>query len=202
MTRRIALTGGIATGKSHVRARLEALGVPTIDADTLARQAVVPGTPALEAIARRFGPAVIAADGSLDRKALGRIVFADAAARAEVEGLIHPSVRKATDEWFAALDQAGAPLGVADVPLLFEVARDRDFDAIIVVACSPDTQLERLMRRDQLTEPEARQRIAAQWPLDDKLRRADYVVRTDGTPAETDAQVDALVRRWSPVAPD
>lgn len=194
---RVALTGGIATGKSHVRARFAALGVPTIDSDTLAREAVAVGSPGLEAVVQRFGREVLAPSGALDRHKLASIVFADAAARRDLEAIIHPAVRRATDEWFAALDASQHPFAIADIPLLYEVGRDRDFDVVIVVAAEPDVQVGRVMARDGATEAEARQRIAAQLPIADKVTRADYVIRTDGTIPETDAQVDDVFKALS-----
>lgn len=194
MTRRIALTGGIATGKSHVRAQFEALGVPTIDADILARQAVEPGTPGRVAVIERFGDSVLDSSGILDRRRLGAIVFADPQARRDLELIIHPFVRKEIDDWFASLEAAGAPFGVADIPLLYETGRESDFDAVVVAACDPETQLVRLMARDHLNPTEARLRIAAQLPIADKVRRADYVVRTDGTLEETAARVQQVQR--------
>lgn len=191
--RRVALTGGIATGKSYVRARLAAAGIPTIDADTLARRVVEPGTPGFDAVRARFGDAVLAADGRLDRRALAARVFGDAAARHDLEGIVHPAVRAEMEAWFEAQARAGAPLVVADIPLLFETGRDRAFDTVVVVACRPDQQLARLIARDTLTEAEARARVAAQIPIDEKVARATHVVRTDGTFAETDAAVDALL---------
>ena len=164
--RRIALTGGIATGKSYVRARLEELGVPTIDADVLAREAVTPGTPGLEAVVTRFGSQVLDERGALDRQKLAAIVFADPDARRALEAIVHPAVRRAADQWFAALDPSRQRYAVADIPLLYEVGRDRDFDAVIVVACAPETQLRRAMERDGLSESDARQRLAAQWPIE------------------------------------
>ena len=190
--RRIALTGGIATGKSHVRAQFEALGVPTIDADTLAHEAVAPGTPGLAAVVARFGREVLAADGTLDRRKLASIVFMDAAARLDLEAIIHPAVRRATDEWFDQLDPARYAFALADIPLLYEVGRDKDFDAVIVAAVDPETQVRRVIDRDGATEDEARRRLAAQLPIDEKVKRADYVIRTDGTFDETNAQVRAL----------
>jgi dephospho-CoA kinase len=187
--RRVALTGGIASGKSYVRARFEALGVPTIDADVLARQAVAPGTVGLAAVVTHFGQTVLRADGTLDRQHLAQIVFADAVARRALEAIVHPEVRRATDEWFAALDAGNVRYAMADIPLLYEVGRDRDFDAVVVVACEPDTQRRRLKERDGMSDAEARQRISAQWPIDQKVSRADYVIRTDGTYEETDRQV-------------
>jgi dephospho-CoA kinase len=187
---RVALTGGIATGKSHVRGRLEANGVPTIDADRLARDAVAPGTAGLREIVRRFDADILEADGSLNRKKLGAIIFADPQARHDLEKIIHPYVREMMDRWFASL--AGVPFAVADIPLLFEAGRERDFDAVIVAACEPATQLDRLMTRDGLSREQATLRIGAQWSLEDKIARADYVIRTDGTLDDTDRQVDAL----------
>ena len=189
MTRRIALTGGIATGKSHVRAQFAALGVPTIDADVLARQAVARGTPGLAAVTAQFGPHILDASGALDRPKLAALVFADPQARRELERIVHPLVRTAIDEWYAALDPAHVSFAIADIPLLYETGRQRDFETVIVVACEPATQLERLMSRDNLTRDEAERRIAAQLPIGEKVRRADYVVRTDGTFEETNRKV-------------
>jgi len=191
--RRVALTGGIATGKSHVRARLEQLGVPTIDSDTLAREAVAPGTAGLALVVERFGREVLNQDGGLNRARLGSIVFADPVARRDLEAIIHPAVRTATEAWFRSLDATVHPFAVADIPLLFEVARESDFDVVVVAACDPETQVRRVMARDGLSEPEARQRLAAQLPIGDKVRRADFVIRTDGSYDDTNAQVDAVL---------
>jgi dephospho-CoA kinase len=193
--RRIALTGGIATGKSHVRAQLASYGVPTIDADVLAREVVAPGTPGLEAVVRRFGTSVLNTSGALDRRRLAGIVFADAAARRDLEAIIHPAVRRATDTWFDALDVTAHPFAIADIPLLYEVGRDAAFDAVIVAACEPEAQVRRVMARDAVTEAEARQRLSAQLPIAAKVARADYVVRTDGTTDETNQQVWTLYHR-------
>jgi dephospho-CoA kinase len=191
--RRIALTGGIATGKSYVLGALARAGVPTNDADLLARQAVAPGTPAHDAIAARFGPSILDSTGALDRRALARIVFTDDAARRDLEAIVHPLVRAATDAWFAQIDPARHPYAVVAIPLLYEAGRDRDFDAVIVTACAPGTQLQRLMARDHLGEADARQRIAAQMPMEEKARRGDYVIRTDGSFEATDHQIAALL---------
>jgi dephospho-CoA kinase len=194
--RRIALTGGIATGKSHVLATLAAAGIPTIDADTLAREAVAPGSPALAAVVARFGAGLVDATGALDRKALAAIVFADPMARRDLEAIIHPPVREATERWFTGLDPSQHPLAVVAIPLLYEAHRERDFDAVIATLCAPETQLQRLMMRDGLSDAESRARLAAQLPAAEKAARADYVIRTDGTAAETDEQVRALVARF------
>ena len=195
--RRVALTGGIATGKSHVRARFEALGVPTIDSDVLARKAVAPGTSGLAAVVTRFGQGVLHSDGTLARETLAKIAFADPEARMALEAIIHPNVRRAIEEWFAALDADRYPYAIADIPLLYEVGRAPDFNAVIVAACDPDTQVRRVMKRDGVSEVDARQRIAAQLPIDQKVCRADYVVRTDGTYEDTNRQVGAVRKRLS-----
>src|SRR5438128_3232272 len=187
--RRVALTGGIATGKSYVRARFEELGVPTIDADTLARDAVAPGTEGLAAVVKQFGAAVVDSSGALDRRALASIVFADAAARRDLEGIIHPFVRVKADAWFRSLDPALHPFAIADIPLLYETGTDDLYDAVIVTACTPDEEVRRIVARDHVSEAEARQRVAAQLPIEEKIRRADYVIRTDGAYDETDRQV-------------
>jgi dephospho-CoA kinase len=189
--KRVALTGGIATGKSHVRAEFERLGVPTIDADTLARDAVAPGSPALAAIIARFGRGVASENGALDRRKLGAIAFSDPAARHDLEQIIHPIVRAQTDAWFASLD-AGQSFAVADIPLLYETGRESDFDEVVVTACAEETQLRRVMHRDSVSEQEARQRLAAQLPTAEKVSRADYVINTDGSFEETNRQVRSV----------
>jgi dephospho-CoA kinase len=194
--RRVALTGGIATGKSSVLRRLAAHGIPTIDADRLAHDALAPGTPGAARVAARFGPGVAGADGQIDRAALARLVFGDAAARVDLEAIVHPAVYDGIAAWFAELPPS-ATVGVADIPLLFETGRDRDFDEVVVTACSPEEQVRRLRARDGLSEAEARARLAAQWPLAEKVARAGTVLDTSGTHEATDAQVDALVARWS-----
>lgn len=191
---RLALTGGIATGKSHVASRMREAGVPVVDADVISRDVVVPGTPGLAAVLARFGPSILLPDGTLARALLGEIVFRDAAARHDLEAIVHPAVRKAVAEFFEQLP-AATPLAVADIPLLYETGGEDRFDKVVVVACSSDQQLERVIARDGLTLAEAERRVASQWPIEDKVKRADYVIRTDGTHAETDAQVAALLDR-------
>lgn len=185
---RVGLTGGIATGKSHCLARFAALGVPVIDADVLARDAVAPGSPGLALVQARFGPSVMLADGSLDRAALASIVFNDATARADLESIVHPEVYRRISEWFAN-QPAGTRVAMADIPLLFETGHEHDFDAIVVCACEPAEQMRRLVERDGLSEAAAQARLAAQWPIGEKAARADYVIRTDGAFESTDALV-------------
>jgi len=190
---RVALTGGIATGKSHCLAKFATLGVPTIDADRLAHDAVEPGSHGLAAVLRRFGSNLVLPNGQLDRAALGRLVFADASARLDLEAIIHPIVYASIARWFSTLG-ANEAFGVADIPLLFETEREGDFDCVIVTACRPEQQLERLQARG-LTDLEARQRLDAQMPLAEKLGRATHVIDTSGTLAETDRQVEELVQK-------
>ncbi len=187
--KRVALTGGIATGKSVVRAEFERLGVPTVDADVLARDAVAPGTPALAAILARFGSDVLDDHQALDRKKLGAIVFADVSSRRDLERIVHPAVQAAINTWLVATERDGHRLAVAVIPLLYETGRERDFDVAITTACAADEQLRRVMVRDGLTEVQARQRIAAQLSTDEKVRRANYAIWTDGTIENTKRQV-------------
>jgi dephospho-CoA kinase len=193
--RRVALTGGIATGKTYCLSRFRELGAATIDADVLAHEAVAPGRPMLAAIVRRFGRGLLDANGQLDRAALGRLVFADEAARRDLEALVHPAVYQAIEQWFQGLPRpadAGPTTAIADIPLLFETGHEGEFDVVIVVACGPDLQRARLVARSGLTEAEARQRMASQMPLDEKVRHADYVIDTSGTLEETDEQVRSV----------
>lgn len=193
---KVALTGGIATGKTYVLGRFRELGVPTLDTDALAREAVRPGSPGSSAVRARFGSAVFTPAGDLDRAKLASIVFADPAARADLEAIVHPEVYRSIQRWFDQL-QASTPsaLGIADVPLLYETGHESDFDRVIVVACDPRTELDRVVARNGLSEQEARQRIAAQWPIERKAGRADFVVRTDATMEETDRQVREVYDR-------
>jgi dephospho-CoA kinase len=195
LVRRVALTGGIATGKSYVRAKFEELGVPTIDADILARQAVAPGTDGLAAVVQRFGAGVLDPSGALDRRTLARIVFADAAARRDLEAIVHPFVRAQAAAWFRGLDATRHPIAIADIPLLYETGSDKLYSAVIVTACDPEEEVRRIVARDHVTDADARQRIAAQMPIEEKVRRADYVIRTDGSHAETDRQVREVLDR-------
>ena len=134
--RRAALTGGIATGKSYCLARFAALGAAVVDADRLAREAVAPGTEGLARVVERFGAGFLQPDGSLDRPALGRLVFSDRTARADLEAIIHPEVYRRIGEWFANLPR-GTRVAIADIPLLFETGHQHDFEVVIVCACSP-----------------------------------------------------------------
>ena len=191
---KVALTGGIATGKSHVLEEFRRRGVPCLDADVLAHGVTAAGTEATAAIAARFGGQILTPDGAVDRAKLGSIVFADTTARRELEAIVHPGVYRAIAAGLRAFELIGTdPFVVVDVPLLYETGAEKDFDRVVVTACSPQTQLARLRERG-MSEDAARQRLAAQWPTEQKASRADFVVNTDGTFEETNAQVDAIYR--------
>ncbi len=191
--RLIGLTGGIASGKSTFAAALRELGAPVIDADALAHAAVRQGTPALEEIARTFGPGAIGPDGELDRKGVGAIVFSDPAARARLEGIVHPAVRAAMAAETARLASAGTELAFYDVPLLFERGLERELDCVVVVHVPPAVQLARLEARDGIGPAEARARLDAQMPIDEKARRADVLVENTGDVASLRARAAPLL---------
>ena len=187
---RIGLTGGIASGKSTVARELERLGAVIIDADVLARDVVALGTEGLKAVVTRFGESVLATDGSLDRRALARIVFADPQARADLNAIIHPRVRER-----AAEIEAAAPAGavvVHVIPLLVETGQKDNFDAVVVVDTTAEEQLRRLTRRDGLTETEAEQRVAAQASREERLAVATHVIDSSGPVRETMRRVGEL----------
>lgn len=195
---KIALTGGIATGKSHVLDQFRRRGVPCLDADELAHGVTSAGTEATQAIAARFGAGILAADGAVDRKKMGPIVFADAAARHDLEAIVHPAVYRAIAAGLRAFELVGgAPLALVDVPLLYETGHASDFDRVIATACPPDLQIKRLIDRG-MSEREAQQRLAAQMPAIEKASRADFMIRTDGSLEETDKQVDEIYRTLVP----
>ena len=192
---KVALTGGIATGKSHVLDELRRRGVACLDADALAHGVEAAGTEATQAIAARFGAGVLAPDGTVDRAKLGPIVFADSAARRDLEAIVHPAVYRAIAAGLRAFELTGNPrLAVVDIPLLFETGRAADFDAVIATVCAPDIQLERLAARG-MSEADARRRLAAQLPAAEKAARAHYTIDTGGTFEDTAAQVSQVLAR-------
>ena len=189
---RIGLTGSIATGKSYVLDRFRQRGVPCLDADDLAHGVMAPGTEATAAIAERFG-GVLAEDGSVDRQKLGPIVFADAAARRDLEAIVHPAVYRAITAGMRGFERiGGSPLAIADIPLLYETGHASEFAKVIATVCPREVQVQRLQRRG-LSADAAEQRIAAQMSAEEKARRADYVIHTTGSFEETDAQVESVL---------
>jgi dephospho-CoA kinase len=185
----IGLTGGIASGKSSVARILHQLGAVVIDADQLSRQAVAIGTPVLAKITEQFGPTILAADGTLDRQRMARLVFADAEKRRQLEAIVHPEVRRLAEEQLATLQSSGAAVAFYMAPLLYERGLDTGMDQVWVVYVDARTQINRLMGRDGLSEAEAKQRLAAQMPLEEKRQRGDVVIDNSGSLAETELQV-------------
>jgi len=186
--KRIGLTGGIASGKSVVAARLAARGVPVIDADRIARDVVEPGRPALAEIAARW-PSVVRG-GTLDRKALGAIVFADPGERAALEAILHPRIREELERAFRGLEDEGVPIAVYEAPLLVETGSDAALDALIVVSAPEALQVERVMRRDGLDEAQARARLAAQLSAEARLAKATFVIENSGDLRALERNVD------------
>lgn len=192
---RVALTGGIAAGKSTVGRILEERGFPVLDADVVAREVVRPGEPLLEAVVSRFGPDILLPDGTLDRRRLGALVFSDDAARRALEELLHPEIRRRIRVWLGALASAPSPprAAVVLVPLLFEAAWESEFDWIATVEVPREVQLRRLVERDGLGEEEALARIRAQLPPEERILRAHVFFENGGTHEDLVRQVDAFV---------
>jgi dephospho-CoA kinase len=190
---KVGLTGGIATGKSYVVSVLRELGAEVIDADTVAHQAVESGKPAYHDIVNEFGPAVLNPDGTINRAALGGIVFADQAKRERLNAIVHPRVFEAQAEWLAGV-AARNPQAVAvlDAALMIETGSYKRFDKLIVVYCEPQLQIERLMARNNLTREQAEARINAQMPSAEKLKYADFTINTSLGFEDTRRQTEAL----------
>lgn len=199
MTCVIGLTGGIGSGKSTVAEMLRRLGATIVDADRIVHELQAPGMPMLETLAREFGDAILDAEGALDRKALGAIVFNDADARIRLGLIVHPEVGKEMLRQTNAARAAGAPLAVADIPLLYEGRRaGRDtagmlgVEGVILAWVPVEVQIDRTMARDECTREEALARIRAQVPIDEKRELAEHVVDNTGSREDTEAQVRAL----------
>lgn len=188
----LGVTGGVGCGKSEVGRILERHGFAVCDADHLAHDAIAPGGEAYAAVVRRFGPQIVGPDGAIDRAALARIVFGDAAALADLNALTHPPARRALRRWLDGLppDRDAAAL----VPLLFEAGWTDSWTAVICVAARTEIVRERLFRRGW-SEEEIRRRIAAQWPLEEKIRRAGHVVWNNGTLTELEQNVMGILQR-------
>ena len=192
----VGLTGGIGSGKSTVARMLEERGAVVFDADVLARQAIAPGTPGHDAVLERFGPNVLAPGGDLDREALASIVFADPAARRELEAIVHPEVRRMFAD--GAEEFRGTErVVVFSAPLLVETGMHTAFDLLVVVSTQVSTQVERLMRGRGMSEEAIRARIGAQAPLESKAEVADVLVDNEGTVEELEGQVERL---WTDLA--
>lgn len=192
----VGLTGGVASGKSAVAAKLASMGAVVIDADALARQVVEPGTPGLAAIKDTFGEGILLPDGSLDRPALGAIVFSDAAQRAKLNEIVHPLVREQAE----ALREAAAPgaLVVEDIPLLVESGQADRFDAVIVVQAPHDERIRRMVQDRGWSRDDAEARMAAQATDEQRAAVADYLLDNSGSLEELEAQVASLYRQLAP----
>ncbi len=184
------LTGGIGSGKSEVARRLRERGLPVLNADQLARLAVVPGSPGLARVVAEFGDEVLTASGELDRARLAQRVFSNSDARRALDAIVHPIVRELAATHFAALEEQSEPLACYEVPLLYEVGLDKTYTPVVVVSAPPDLLRSRLATRDGLSAAQMDARIAAQMPLDEKVRRADYVIENDGSLAELHERSD------------
>jgi dephospho-CoA kinase len=196
---RVGLTGGIASGKSFVAELFAELGVPIVDTDVIAREVVQPGSTGLAAVTAAFGSAVIAGDGSLDRRALRARIFADPRERARLDAIVHPLIRARA---VAQLERLDTPYAIVVVPLLVETDFRRVVDRVLVVDCAPQTQIARVMARDRVGRHEAEAVLAAQASRADRLRAADDVIDNGGTPAHTREQVAALHARYLAAARD
>ncbi|MBI1921395.1 MAG: dephospho-CoA kinase [Geobacter sp.] len=191
----IGLTGGIASGKSTVARLLEQLGAKVIDADQLARETVRPGQPAYEEIVREFGAAILAPDGTINRKALGGIVFADPAARRRLETITHPAIGRLAEEYLARYRASSEKVVFYMAPLLIEAGVTSRVEEIWVVYADPETQVQRVMARDSVSRDEALQRLAAQMPMHEKVRFGRVVIDNTGTLEELEMQVSEVWER-------
>lgn len=189
----LGVTGGIASGKTTVAKMLEKLGAPVIDFDRLARQVVEPGKPALKKIADYFGEQALQKDGTLDRKSVSKIVFRDPEKRKVLESFTHPAINEAYFEQVSAISvKAPDAIIQAVIPLLFEFHLEDMVDKVLVVYVPREKQIERLTRRDGISKADAENILNAQMPIDEKLRRADFVIRNEGSPEEAMKQAEEL----------
>jgi dephospho-CoA kinase len=188
------LTGGIASGKSTVAARFRGRGVPVIDADELAREVVAPGSAGLRSLAETFGAGVLGPDGSLDRKAMGRLAFADESARKRLNAITHPLISRLTTERAAALASRGEPLACYEAALIVENGVADAFRPLVVVGCSEEIQLTRIQARDGTSLAEALSRVRAQKPLADKIAVADFVIDSSGSLQTGALRTDEVLR--------
>lgn len=191
----LGLTGGIATGKSTVTGMLRERGIPVIDADQIAREVVEPGKPAYEAIVRHFGRDILLEDGQIDRKGLGEIVFSDESERQKLNAIVHPEVRRVMREEAEAAEANGADIVFMDIPLLFESKLQHMVEKIVVVYAPYDMQLARMIERDELEEEQAKKRLRAQFPIEQKKLEADFLIDNSFSREETERQVESASRR-------
>lgn len=191
------LTGGIACGKSHTLSEFDKQGVYTIDADAIAHEAILAGRPAYREIVAAFGPGILASDKSIDRKKLGKLVFANKKERERLNRILHPRVYEEKNRMvseFEGQDHPRSPIIMVDTALMIETGSYRNYDFVIVVYCQPAIQLQRLMVRDGFSEKEALQRIGSQMPLLEKIRYGDYIIENSGRLSELKDQVAYIFR--------
>jgi len=191
---RIGLTGNIAVGKSLASARFKELGAAVIDADSVSRELMEPGTPVFFHVVEEFGPEILRGDGTIDRRRLGGAVFASEEKRRLLESIVHPAIHKAIAREIAEKEKI-SNIVIVEAALMIETGGYKEYDRLIVAACSPSIQLSRLMARDGLTESEAKARITAQMSMDEKIHFADYVINTSGTLKSTLEQVDIIYQK-------
>ncbi len=189
----LGLTGGIATGKSTVTAMLRERGIPVIDADQIAREVVEPGKPAYEAIVRHFSRDILLEDGQIDRKKLGEVVFSDESERQKLNAIVHPEVRRVMRQEAEAAEANGEQIVFMDIPLLYESKLQYLVEKIVVVYAPGDMQLARMMERDELDEEQAKKRLRAQFPIDQKKLEADFLIDNSQSREETQRQVEDLL---------
>lgn len=188
----LGLTGGIASGKSSVADCFVECGALLVSADLLAREVVNPGSPTLAKVVEYFGEEILTSEGSLNRELLANKVFSDPAARRQLEKITHPAIAHLAECRLTELSQSSHDLVVYEAPLLFEAGAESRVDQVLVVVVDPDVQLARLLERDNLSEAEARQRIAAQWEQADRVEKADFVIDNSGSLLQTRTVVAAL----------
>jgi dephospho-CoA kinase len=192
----IGLTGSIASGKSTISAMLKDKGYPIIDADLVARLVVEPGTSNLQEIEREFGSSVINKDGTLNREALGKLIFNDPAKRKQLNDLMHPAIRSEMFRQRDELLKSGQKTLVMDIPLLFESRLQHFVDKILVVSVTEEMQLQRLMNRNSLSKEEATVRIQSQLPISEKEKGADAVIYNNGTIEQSMEQLEQILTEW------
>ncbi|WP_303984470.1 dephospho-CoA kinase [Niallia circulans] len=197
MTLIVGLTGGIASGKSTISSYYQSLNIPIIDADIESRLAVEKGEPAYLKIAAHFGKGVLHSDGTLNRQKLGEIIFSNEEERRVLNSIVHPDVRRRMDEKQKKAVEAGEKVVILDIPLLFENKLNHTVDRTILVYVDQDTQITRLMKRNDLSYEQALKRINAQMPLQEKLALADEVINNNGSMEESIQQANRIFKKWN-----
>ena len=187
---KVGLTGGLATGKTYVADLFEKLGCYIIHADRLGHEVLLPGGEAYDDVVAEFGSEIIAADGTIDRKTLGSIVFSNRDRLEVLNALVHPHVFRRQNEFFDTVARKDAhAIVVSEAAIMIETGSYSRYDRLMLTVCPPDVQIQRFVERESATEEEARERLARQMPLDDKKEFADYIIDTSGTKGETERQV-------------